>query len=64
MIPLWLALDPAAPAQLLCAVETDLSEPVYVGAGIAYPLQGWCYSPSALVRKLEILANAGKGPLQ
>jgi glycosyltransferase involved in cell wall biosynthesis len=46
-----------ASSQLVFGIETDLTEPIYVGEGILFPLQGWCYSQQGLICRLEILIN-------
>jgi glycosyltransferase involved in cell wall biosynthesis len=46
-----------ASSQLVFGIETDLTEPVYIGEGVSFPLQGWCYSQESLIRRLEILIN-------
>jgi glycosyltransferase involved in cell wall biosynthesis len=49
--------DAVASSQLIFAVETDLTQPVYIGHGLAFPLQGWCYSQLSPIRNLEITVN-------
>jgi hypothetical protein len=43
--------------QLVYSVDAELTQPIYVGQGVAFPLQGWCYSQRGLIRKLAILVN-------
>ena len=47
----------AAASQLFFGIEADLDTPVYVGAGVEFLLDGWCYSEKSTIRRLEVLVS-------
>jgi glycosyltransferase involved in cell wall biosynthesis len=49
--------DAAGSSPLVFSFDTDLTRPVYVGHGLAFPLQGWCYSQQSPIRLLEITVD-------
>ena len=53
----------SASSQFAFGLDTDISEPQYVGKGIVLHVRGWCYSSFGPLRRLELLEGSRVVPV-